>query len=97
MAREGDSMSISGQIYPRELVKVKFLKLNMSHVEYVMDCLLKNTTKVRNIKAYLLATLFNAGSTMFSYYRAEVNQNCISNYKVASRLAIQRDKIPIHH
>ncbi len=72
---KGDSMSISGQTYPRELVKAKFLKLNMSHVEYIMDCLLKNTTKVRNIKAYLLATLFNAGSTMSSYYRAEVNHD----------------------
>ncbi len=75
MVGKGDSMSISGQTYPRELIKAKFLKLNMSHVEYVMDCLHKNPTKVRNIKAYLLATLFNAGSTMSSYYRAEVNHD----------------------
>lgn len=38
-----------------------------------MDCLQKNTTKVRNIKSYLLTILFNAGSTMDSYYRAMVN------------------------
>ena len=50
-------------------------KLNYSHVEYVINCLGKNTTKVRNIKSYLLASLFNAGSTISSYYRAEVNHD----------------------
>ena len=72
---KGGSMTISGQQYPRELVKSRFLKLNMSHVEYVMECLRKNTTKVYNIKAYLLAALFNAGTTMSNYYRAEVNHD----------------------
>ena len=72
---KGGSMTISGKRYPRELVKSRFLKLNMSHVEYVMECLRKNTTKVYNIKAYLLATLFNAGATMSNYYRAEVNHD----------------------
>ena len=50
-------------------------KLNYSHVEYVINCLGKNTTKVRNIKSYLLASLFNAGSTISSYYRVEVNHD----------------------
>ena len=72
---KGGSMTISGQQYPRELVKLRFLKLNMSHVEYVMECLRKNTTKVYNIKAYLLAALFNAGTTMSNYYWAEVNHD----------------------
>lgn len=45
------------------------------NVEYVINCLGKNTTKVRNIKSYLLASLFNAGSTISSYYRAEVNHD----------------------
>ena len=44
-------------------------------MEYVINCLGKNTTKVRNIKSYLLASLFNAGSTISSYYRAEVNHD----------------------
>ena len=50
---------------------------NSTHdnVEYVINCLGKNTTKVRNIKSYLLASLFNAGSTISSYYRAEVNHD----------------------
>ena len=68
-------MIISGQQYPRELVKSRFLKLNMPHVEYVMACLRKNTTKVYNIKAYLIAALFNTGVTMSNYYRAEVNHD----------------------
>ena len=67
--------TIAGDVYPKNLVKSKFLKLNYSHVEYVINCLGKNTTKVRNIKSYLLASLFNAGSTISSYYRAEVNHD----------------------
>ena len=59
----------------KKYMKSKFLKLNYSHVEYVINCLGKNTTKVRNIKSYLLASLFNAGSTISSYYRAEVNHD----------------------
>ena len=62
-------------VNPNNLVISRFLKLNMSHVEYVMECLRKNTTKVYNIKAYLLAALFNAGATMSNYYQAEVNHD----------------------
>ena len=69
------SMTISGQEYPMNLVKSKFLKLNSSHIEYVLGCLGKNTTIVYNIKSYLLASLFNAVSTMNSYYKAEVNHD----------------------
>lgn len=69
------SMTISGQEYPMNLVKSKFLKLNSSHIEYVLGCLGKNTTKAYNIKSYLLASLFNAVSTMNSYYKAEVNHD----------------------
>lgn len=58
-----------------ELVRSKFLKLNYSHIECVMDCMQSNTTKVRNIKKYLIAALFNAPSTMSGYYRAEVNHD----------------------
>ena len=61
--------------YPKELVKSKFLKLDFTHLQYVMECFLKNTTKVANIKKYLLAMLFNAPSTIGSYYRAEVNHD----------------------
>ena len=61
--------------YPKDLVKSKFLKLNHMHLEYVIDCLKSNTTKITHIKNYMLAALFNAPSTMSSYYQAEVNHN----------------------
>lgn len=66
---------IASNEYPLQLVKSKFLKLNSSHIQYVMDCLKETTSKVRNIKKYLLAALFNAPSTMKSYYQAEVNHD----------------------
>ena len=72
---KNEEITIAGDVYPKNLVKSKFLKLNYSHVEYVINCLGKNTTKVRNIKSYLLASLFNAGSTISSYYKAEVNHD----------------------
>lgn len=56
-------------------VKKKFLMLTYSHIEYVLHCMSGNTTKVKNIKKYLLAALFNAPSTMNGYYQAEVNHD----------------------
>ena len=61
--------------YPVQLVKSKFLKLHSGHIEYVVDCLKGNTSKVRNIKKYLLAALFNAPTTISGYYQAEVNHD----------------------
>lgn len=72
---KGDKILIAGNTYPLELVKSKFLKLDSGHIEYVMDCFLKNTTKVRNIKKYLMAALFNAPTTIGGYYQAEVNHD----------------------
>ncbi len=66
---------IAGDDFPREVVKSRFLKINSMHIEYVFDCLDKNTTKVGNIKAYLLAALYNAPATIDSYYRAAVNHD----------------------
>ena len=66
------TIRIAGDDYPAELVKSKFLKLNSSHIEFVLDCMQKNTTKIRNIKQYLRAVLFNAPSTIDSYYTALV-------------------------
>ena len=66
---------IAGDDFPKEVVKSRFLKINSGHLEYVFDCIDKNTTKVGNIKAYLLAALYNAPATMDSYYRAEVNHD----------------------
>ena len=72
---EKDMIRIAGEYYPAGFVKGKLLKLNYSHIEYVLECMDKNTTKVRNIKQYLLAALFNAPSTIGSYYKAAVNHD----------------------
>ena len=69
------SIRIAGDDYPAELVKAKFMKLNSMRIEFVLDCLRENTTKVRNIKQYLKAVLFNVPSTIDSYYTALVNHD----------------------
>ncbi len=66
------TIRIAGDDYPAELVKSKFMKLDSSHIEFVFDCLSKNTSEIRNIKKYLLAMLFNAPSTINGYYTALV-------------------------
>ena len=63
---------ISGNDYPAEVVRSKLLKLNGEHIRFVMDCLKQNTTRIRNIRQYLLTVLFNAPSTMNSYCTALV-------------------------
>ena len=69
------SLVIAGDTYPAAIVKSKLLKLNSEHIEYVIDCMRENTTDIRNIKKYMLAALFNAPSTIDSYYRAKVNHD----------------------
>ena len=69
------TIRIAGDDYPAELVKAKFMKLNSSHIEFVFTCMKENTTKIRNIKQYLKAVLFNAPNTIDSYYTALVNHD----------------------
>lgn len=64
---------------PRDVVKSRFMKLDSSHIQYVLDCLKENTTDVRNIKQYLLAALYNASGTISSYYSAKVNHDLYGN------------------
>ena len=66
---------ISGADFPHEIVRSRFLKLDSSHIEFVMDCLQKNTTQVRNMKQYLLAVLFNAPTTMNNHFTSLVNHD----------------------
>ncbi len=63
---------VAGNDYPTEVVRSKLLKLNGEHIRFVMDCLKQITTRIRNIRQYLLTVLFNAPSTMNSYYTALV-------------------------
>ena len=66
---------IAGDDYPAEVVKSRLLKLNSMHIEYVLECVAKNTTEVRNIKKYLLAALYNAPATIDSYYTSLVSHD----------------------
>lgn len=75
LASKKATFCIAGDTYLASTVKFKLLRINSLHIQYVFECLDKNTTEVRNIKKYLLATLFNAPSTMGSYYKAQVNHD----------------------
>ena len=75
MMPEDSMIRIAGVEKPVALVKNRFMKLNYSHIEYVLFCLNRNTTKIGNIKAYLLTALYNAPATINSYYQAEVNHD----------------------
>ena len=70
-----ETIRIAGDDYPAEVVKSRFLKLNSSHLRYVLDRMAENTTYVRNIKKYLLAALYNAPATMDSYYTSLVSHD----------------------
>ena len=69
------NLVIAGDTYPAAIVKSKLLKLNSEHIEYVIDCMRENTSNIRNIKKYLLAALFNAPSTIDSYYTTKVHHD----------------------
>ena len=71
-------IQISGNRYPAELVKSRILEMNSLHIQYVFDCMKQNTTRIRNIKKYLLSVLFNAKSTMDHYYTALVSHDLAS-------------------
>lgn len=72
------TIRIAGDDYPAGLVKARFMKLDSSHIEFVLACMSENTTKIRNIKQYLRAVLFNAPSTMNSYYTSLVAHDMAS-------------------
>ena len=66
---------IAGADFPHEVVRSRFLKLDSSHIEFVMECLHNNTTEIRNMKQYLRTVLFNAPTTMNNHYTAQVNHD----------------------
>lgn len=72
---DNDTIIVSSNKYPAALVKSKFMKLDSSHIQYAMDSMKRTTTKIHNIKKYMMATLFNAPSTIVEYYQAEVNHD----------------------
>ena len=66
---------IAGDDKPLAVVKSRFMKLNAEHIRYVLKCLSENTTKVRNIRQYLLTALYNAPATIRPFYQAWVNND----------------------
>ena len=73
------SIRINGADYPYEMVRRNFLNLNYFHVCYALDCLQDNRADVKNIRAYLLTTLYNAASTLENFYQCKVNHDMIRN------------------
>lgn len=69
------SIRVAGEDYPYELVKSRFLKLNSSHLEYVIGCMKETTTKITNIKSYMITALYNAPATINHFYQQEVQHD----------------------
>ena len=78
------TIRIAGDDHPAELVKAKFMKLNSEHIRFVLDCMQENTTKIRNIKQYMKAALFNAPSTIGSYYTSLVSHDMYGGHTIQS-------------
>ena len=78
------TIRIAGDDYPAELVKAKLMKLDSEHIRFVLDCLRENTTKIRNIKQYMKAALFNAPSTIGSYYTSLVSHDMYGGRTIQS-------------
>ena len=73
MCCTSETMRIGGKEQPTPLVQGRLMKIDSTCIEYILICLHRNTTKVRNIKAYLQTVIFNAPSTMDSFFDSEVN------------------------
>ena len=70
-----EMIRVAGNDFPREVVKSRLLKLDGEHIRFVFDCLKENTTRVRNMKQYLLTVLYNAPATIENHYAARVNHD----------------------
>lgn len=70
-----ETLRVAGNEFPQAVVKSRLLKLDDGHIRFVFDCLKNNTTQVRNIKQYLLTTLYNAPVTIGNHYAAQVNHD----------------------
>ena len=75
LCTQDDFIKIGRKQLYTALVKERFLKLDYSHIEYIMDSMRDNPSDIRNIKAYLLESLFNAPATCGNYYKAKVNHD----------------------
>lgn len=78
------TLRINNTDMPKEVVKSRLLKLNSSHIDYVFDAMRKSPSDIRNIRAYMLTTLYNAPATIDNYYSAMVNHDFYGELKKAS-------------
>lgn len=69
------SIRVAGESIPSDIVRSRLLKLNGDHIRFALDCMRENTTKIKNIRQYLLTVLFNTPTTISSYYSARVNHD----------------------
>ena len=76
---------IAGEDMPAEVVKSRFMKLEYDHIDYILDCFLVQTTDIRNIKQYLLTTIYNAPLTIDHYYGAKA-QYAMANWNEGEEL-----------
>ena len=75
------TIRINGEDMPQQVVKSRFLKLNSSHIEYILDAMRDCPSDIRNIRAYMLTVLYNASLTMDNYYSALVNRDLYGGRK----------------
>ena len=68
-------LHIAGDDKPAEVVRSRFMKLNADHIKFVLKCLAENSSPIRNMKQYLLASLYNAPTTMQLYYQNQTNHD----------------------
>lgn len=72
---------IGGEMKNADVVKSRFMKLDSEHIRYVLQCFSENTTEVRNVRQYLLTSLYNAPTTISSYYKARVSHDLYGTRK----------------
>ncbi len=72
---EDRTVKVNGVPMSVSIVKSQFLKIDSTHIEYIMSSLEENPSDVRNIRAYLITTIYNAPNTISQYYRSKVNHD----------------------
>ena len=78
---EKSELIIGGESVPQRMVSNRIMKLNETHIEYVIECMDNTTTKIKNIKQYLITALYNSVSTIDHYYSSQVRHDLINNWK----------------
>ena len=80
LASNRKSVMISGIRIPAEVVRGCYRKLNLFHIQYVFECLDATETRIKNVRRYLIATLYNAPSSMTEYYNNRVRADQADYY-----------------